>query len=108
MFTKIILKYYHAFLIVLILCLAFMIHLSALSPYISSAASVKNISLLDEALEVIAMNRGDLSVRPDLYEEPLAFDRFSRWMEKHLEAPKEAQHTAKHLLQVAQGVVPAQ
>ena len=101
MFTKIILKYYHAFLIVLILCLAFMIHLSALSPYISSAASVKNISLLDEALEVIAMNRGDLSVRPDLYEEPLAFDRFSRWMEKPLEAPKEAQHTAKHLLQVA-------
>ncbi|MGD8984129.1 MAG: HEAT repeat domain-containing protein [Desulfobacteraceae bacterium] len=101
MFTKSILKYHQAFLIVLILCLPFMRHPSALSPCISSAAPVKNMSLLDEALQVIAMNRGDLSVRPDLYEAPLAFDRFSRWMEKPLEAPKEAQQTAKHLLQVA-------
>jgi hypothetical protein len=101
MFTKIILKYRHAFLIVSILCLPFMIHFSALFSSFSSAAPVKNISLLDKALEVIAMGRGDLSVRSDLFEAPLVFDRFSRWMENPLEAPKEAQHVANHLLQVA-------
>ncbi len=101
MFTKSILKYYHAFLIVLIFCLPFMGHPYALSPCISSAAPVNNMSLLDEALQVIAMSRSDLSVRPDRYEAPLTFDLFSRWMEKPLEAPKEAQQTAQHLLQVA-------
>ena len=59
------------------------------------------MALLDEALQAIAMNRGDLSIRPDLYEAPLAFDRFSRWMEKPLEAPKQAQQAARHLLHVA-------
>ncbi len=59
------------------------------------------MTLLDRALEVIAMSRGDLSVRSDLFEAPLVFDRFSRWMENPLEAPKEAQHAANHLLQVA-------
>ena len=101
MFTKIILKYHHAFLIVSILCFPFMINFSALSPSISSAAPVKNMTLLDRALEVIAMSRGDLSVRSDLFEAPLVFDRFSRCMENPLEAPKEAQHAANHLLQVA-------
>ena len=101
MFTRIILKYHDAFLIVLILFLLFMIHLSALSPSLSPAAPVKNISLLDRALEVIAMKRSDLSIRSDLFEAPLAFDRFSRWMENPLEAPSEAQHVANHLLEVA-------
>jgi len=98
-FMKIILKYHRAFLIVLTLSLPFMI--LPPSPYFSSAEPVKNMPLLDEALEVIAMNRGNLSVRPDLYEAPLVFRRFSRWMQKPLEAPKEAQQTAKHLLEVA-------
>jgi hypothetical protein len=101
MLMKSIRKYHQAFLIFSISCLPFMIHPSAFSPYISSAAPVKDRPLLDEALEVIAMNRGDLSVRSDLYEAPLAFDRFSRWMEKPLEAPKQAQQAAKHLLEVA-------
>ena len=101
MFAKSILKYHRAFLIVFILCLPFMGHPSAFSPYISSAAPAKDMTLLEEALQVIAMNSGDLFVRADLYEAPLAFDRFSRWMEKPLEAPKQAQQMAKHLLQVA-------
>lgn len=101
MFAKRILKYHHAFLIFLILCLPFVRHFTAFSPCISSAAPDNNRSLLDEALQVIAMNRSDLSIRPDLYEAPLSFDLFSRWMEKPLEAPEEAQQTAKHLLQVA-------
>ncbi len=101
MFAKSILKYRLAFLIVLILYLPFMGHPSVLSPNSSSAAPVKDMTLLDEALQAIAMDRGDLSVRPDLYEAPLAFDLFSRWMERPLEAPKQAQQAAKHLLQVA-------
>jgi hypothetical protein len=99
MFTRIILKYHDAFLIVLILCLLFMIHFSTLS--LSPAAPVKNIPLLDRALEVIAMKRSDLSIRSDLFEAPLAFERFSRWMENPLEAPREAQRAANHLLEVA-------
>jgi hypothetical protein len=101
MFTKSILKHHQVFLIIVLLCLPFLGPSSAISLYISSAAPVKNNALLDEALQVIAMNRGDLSVRPDLYEARLAFDRFSRWMEKPLEAPKQAQQAAQDLLQVA-------
>jgi hypothetical protein len=101
MSTKSILKYRQVFLIVFFLLLPFMGHPPALCPYISSAAPVKDMTLLDEAVQVIAMNRGDLSVRPDLYEAPLVFDRFARWMEEPLEAPKQAQRAARDLLQVA-------
>ena len=101
MFIKLILKTPHAFLILSMLCLSFIIPFSALFPPMPSAAPVKDTSLLERALEVIAMSLGDLSMRSDLSEAPLAFHRFSRWMADPIEATGEAQKVANHLLQVA-------
>ncbi len=50
--------------------------------------------LLDRALAVIAANRSDLSIRPDLSSTPFALSRFRRWVENPMLAPAEAQREA--------------
>jgi HEAT repeat protein len=50
--------------------------------------------LLDRALATIAANRGDLSIRPDISENPFALSRFRRWVENPIDAPTEAQREA--------------
>jgi len=84
--------------IVFILCLPLMITLIALSSSVSISQTGKENCLLDRALEAIAMNRQDLSIRSDLFEVPFTLSRFKRWMEDPLDAPLEAQHEATHLL----------
>jgi hypothetical protein len=50
--------------------------------------------LLDRALATIAANRGDLSIRPDISDNPFALSRFHRWGENPIDAPAEAQREA--------------
>jgi len=57
---------------------------------------------LDLALESIALQRTDLSVRSDLSPNPFALGGFSRWMENPLTAPKEGQATARALFRHAE------
>jgi hypothetical protein len=47
--------------------------------------------LLDRALATIAANRGDLSIRPDISDNPFALNRFHRWVANPIDAPAEAQ-----------------
>ncbi len=50
--------------------------------------------LLDRALAAIAANRGDLSIRPDISDNPFALNRFRHWMANPIDAPAEAQREA--------------
>ncbi|MBN2126750.1 MAG: hypothetical protein JW821_20790, partial [Deltaproteobacteria bacterium] len=54
--------------------------------------------LIDLALDALAMQPGDLSMRPDLSSNPFALPLFRRWMEAPLKAPREAQERARGLL----------
>jgi len=58
--------------------------------------------LLDRALAVNAMKRGDLSIRSDLSANPFALSSFSRWIENPIKAPVEAQQKAMKLLESAE------
>ena len=100
-FMKVTLNVHLATLIVSILCFPLMITPSALSASVSIQETGKDTCLLDRALEVIAMKRQDLSIRPDLFEVPFTLSCFKRWMENPLDAPLEAQHAATHLLSSA-------
>jgi HEAT repeat protein len=50
--------------------------------------------LIDEALKINAVQRGDLSIRSDLYTNPFALRHFRRWMDNPMNAPGEAQAKA--------------
>ena len=70
-------------------------------PSIGFCKNHENAYLIDRALEVIAMKRGDLAVRSDLSTNPFTLSRFRRWMEDPLKAPIKAQHKAVDLFNVA-------
>ncbi|MBW1888165.1 MAG: hypothetical protein JRI52_07435, partial [Deltaproteobacteria bacterium] len=72
------------------------------SPSFSSAAGTNDTPyLLDKALAIIAMQRGDLSINSNLYTDPYALSSFKRWMKNPVKAPIEAQHKAKNLLKLS-------
>jgi len=75
--------------------------LTVSSPSFSSAGTHDKSYLLDKALEIIAMRRGDLSINSDLYTDPYALSSFKRWMENPVKAPIEAQHKAMNLLKLS-------
>ncbi|MBW2207907.1 MAG: HEAT repeat domain-containing protein [Deltaproteobacteria bacterium] len=52
---------------------------------------------IDRALSAIAMKQTDLSLRPDLIDNPYALSAFDRWMKRPLKAPIEAQLSAMKL-----------
>ena len=71
------------------------------SPSFSSAGTNDTSYLLDKALAIIAMQRGDLSINSNLYKDPYALSSFKRWMKNPVKAPIEAQHKAKNLLKLS-------
>ncbi len=75
--------------------------MNVFGPLTCLAGRPNRVCLVDRALETIAMQRSDLSIRSDLYASPFVLSHFSRWMESPLEAPKEAQYKAMNLLRVA-------
>ena len=83
---------------VLVLSLQFGCTLPATSP----ARTEEKAYLLDRALAVNAMKRGDLSIRSDLSTNPFALNSFIRWMENPIKAPVEAQRKAVKLFQSAE------
>ena len=68
------------------------------SPSFSFADTTNTSYLLDKALDFIAMQKGDLSINPDLYPDPYALSSFKRWMANPVKAPLEAQQKARNLL----------
>jgi len=54
--------------------------------------------LIDEALKINAVRRGDLSIRSDLFTNPFALSYFRRWMDNPINAPIEAQAKAMSIL----------
>ncbi|MFH1243656.1 MAG: HEAT repeat domain-containing protein [Pseudomonadota bacterium] len=75
------------------------------SPLAYSAEAPKKGYLLDQALEAVAMKRSDLSIRTDLFPDPLVSSRFKSWMENPLKAPVEAQDVAMGLFRTAKDPV---
>lgn len=57
--------------------------------------------LLDQALDAVALERGDLSIRSDLHENLFVLNRFKRWMELPAKAPSEAGQAAADLFRAA-------
>jgi len=78
-----------------------LLFLTISSPSFSSASTNDRSYLLDKALAIIAMKRGDLSINSDLYKDPYALSSFKRWMKNPVKAPIEAQHKAKNLLKLS-------
>ncbi len=74
-------------------------------PLAYSAEAPKKGYLLDQALEAVAMKSSDLSIRPDLFPDPLVSSRFKGWMKDPLKAPVEAQDVAMGLFRTAQDPV---
>ncbi|MGA1871607.1 MAG: HEAT repeat domain-containing protein [bacterium] len=58
--------------------------------------------LIDRALEAVATQREDLSIRPDLFHNPFAIRCFSTWMRNPVMAPLEAQQGAQNLFMKAE------
>lgn len=56
---------------------------------------------LHEALSTIALKSSDLTIPGDLYSNPFAVERFSRWMKRPAKAPLEAQALSMDLLKSA-------
>ena len=94
-------EFHAANFFLLITFFIFTIHLTGFSIPISFAGTTDNDYLLDRALETIAMNRDDLSIRPDLSTNPFTLSLFSRWMKNPIKAPIEAQHRALNLFRTA-------
>jgi len=63
----------------------------------SAQSSVKG-QLIERALKINAMRRGDLSIRSDLSTNPFALSHFRRWMDNPMNAPIEAQAKAMSIL----------
>jgi hypothetical protein len=95
-------RFHTTFLVLPIGGFILMTHLFGLLNVTSLSASTEEVYLLDRALETIAMHRGDVSIRPDLFPIPFASSRFRRWIENPLKATAEAQQEAMGLFQMAE------
>lgn len=71
----------------------------------SLAGKAPKAYLIDRALQAIAMQRNDLTVRSALSWDPFALSRFQRWMENPVKGPVDAQEDARNLLRYAEAPV---
>ncbi len=82
-------------------CFLMFIFFTFLVPQRGVSGELEKGTLLDRALASIAAKRSDLAIRSDLSDNPFAFNRFYRWMEKPDMAPVEAQQDIKDLFNTA-------
>jgi HEAT repeat protein len=100
-------RYSFKFLSKVVVFPLFLIFLQVTGLFISNcyAENPKKADLVDRALEAIAMNKADLSMRSDISTNPYALSRFKRWMENPIKAPAEAQLKAMALFKSANNPV---
>lgn len=85
----------------MIICLAASALVLLPSTDFSSGLSAQNGAqgrLIDKALKINAVRKGDLSIRSDLFTTPFALSHFRRWMDNPINAPIEAQAKAMSIL----------